>query len=342
MRTLFLLLTIPFFLACGSKNSNDNKTDDQKNVEPIDSLKYLSDNIQRNSKDAFHWAKRAKYFFRIGNVGDAKHDYEEAILRDSTNANYRVKYADVLIAYLDLPGAKYNYEYALKYDSLNANAYVGMGHIYTLLDNPGMATVYLNKAYSINKNLPSAYFLEGLIYRADFEKTKRPESWERSKSSFQTATELKPDYFEAYIILGDMNTIEDTDLALDYYSSAIEAAPQSSLAWYSKATYYQSKNKYAQAKYCYRKIIGFDSLYFDAHYNQGYLQLSIDKDYDSAIFFFEAALTIDSLSARAFNNLGLSHEYKGDKESAIKNYKKAIEIDPEFELARKNLGIVTN
>ncbi|MFK8045679.1 MAG: tetratricopeptide repeat protein [Crocinitomicaceae bacterium] len=342
MKYLFLLLAIPFFLSCNTNKSNESETEVKENVEAVDSLKYLSDNINRNSQDAFHWAKRAKYFFRIGNVNDAKHDYEEAILRDSTNANYRVKYADVLIAYLDLAGAKYNYEYALKYDSLNANAYVGMGHIYTLLDNPGMATVYLNKAYSINKNLPSAYFLEGLIYRADFDKTKREESWTRSKSSFQTATELKPDYFEAYIMLGDMNTMEDNDLAIDYYSSAIDAAPQSSLAWYSKGTYYQSKKKYEQAKYCYRKIVGFDSLYFDAHYNQGYIQLSIDREYDSAIYFFKAALNIDSLSARAYNNLGLSQEYKGDKEGAIRNYKKAIEIDPEFELARKNLRIVTN
>ena len=343
MKYLLLSFSVLTFIAC-NPSVEKIEEDDVKPTEivSIDSLKYLSENIQENSQEASNWANRANYFFRIGNVKDAKHDFEEAILRDSTNANYRARYADVLIAFLDLSGAKYNYEYALKYDSLNAHAYVGMGHIYALIDNPGMATVYLNKAYGINKNLPEAYFLEGLIYRADFDKTKREESWKRSKSSFQTATELRPDYYEAFLMLGDMNVAEDNDLAIDYYSSAIEIAPKSSQAWYAKGGYYQNHSKYEQAKYCYRRIIEFDSLYFDAFYNQGYIQLTIDKDYDSAIYFFEKSVEIDSVSARGYNNLGLSQEYKGDIENAIKNYKKALKIDPEFELAKKNLRIVNN
>lgn len=342
MKYLFILLNIVFFIACNPAEKPAKDKAVQIQNEPIDSVKLLSTNIQNNSKDASNWANRGNYFFRLGNVTDAKKDFEEAIIRDSTNANYRTRYADVLIAFLDLSGAKYNYEYAIKMDSLHARAYIGMGHVYALIDNPGMATVYLNKAYGINRNLPEAYFLEGLIYRADFDKTKREESWKRSKSAFQTATELRPNYYEAFLMLGEMNTLEDNDLAIDYYSSAIQIAPKSSQAWYAKGGYYQNHSKYEQAKYCYRKIISFDSLFFDAYYNQGYIQLTIDKNYDSAIYFFEQSITIDSLSARGYNNLGLSQEYNGDNKRAIKSYKKALEIDPEFELAQKNLRIATN
>jgi tetratricopeptide (TPR) repeat protein len=343
MKFLYIVLFSFGFIACKPSNTNEAvNTDSDSTAMEVDSLQFLSEQIQKNAFDATAWADRAQYFFRIGNVKDAKHDFEEAILRDSTNAAYRSRYADVLIAFLDLSGAKYNYEYALKYDSLNARAYVGLGHIYALIDNPGMATVYLNKAYGINRNLPEAYFLEGLIYRADFDKTKREESWKRSKSSFQTATELDPDYYEAFLMLGDMNSAEDNDLAIDYYASAIDIAPKSSQAWYAKGGYYQNHEKYEQAKYCYRKILSFDSTYFDAVYNQGYIQLTIDKDFDSAIYFFEKSIVIDSLSARAYNNLGLAQEYKGDNAQAIASYKKALEIDPKFELAEKNLRIVTN
>ena len=67
-------------------------------------------------------------------------DLEEAIMLDSTNAKYRYKYGNVLIGVLDLAGAKYNFEYAIKRDSMLAEAYVGLGRVYALIDNPGMAT----------------------------------------------------------------------------------------------------------------------------------------------------------------------------------------------------------
>ncbi|MFK8039307.1 MAG: tetratricopeptide repeat protein [Crocinitomicaceae bacterium] len=339
---LIFSLTV-FLIACGTSEKDANITsDDEITVIEVDSVKWLTDKIQENSSSAINWANRGRYFFSVGNVKGSKKDYEEAILRDSLNADYRVRYADILVAFLDLSGAKYNYEYALKQDSLNARAYVGMGHIFTLIDNPGMATVYLNKAYGINQNLPQAYFLEGLIYRVDFDQTAREESWKRAKSSFQTATELKPNYYEAYLMLGDMNSQEDNDLALDYYSSAIEVAPKSSEAWYAKGGYYQNHKKYDQAKYCYRKIIEFDTLYFDAFYNQGFMQLNFDKNFDSSAYFFEKCVEIDSLSARAYNNLGLSQEYIGEIEKAKLNYKKSLKIDPDYDLAKKNLRIVNN
>lgn len=338
--SLFFALSI-ILIACNTPQKPKNIITDD--VMPmLDSLEILSERIQDNSSVAFHWADRGRYFFSIGNVKDAKRDYEEAILRDSTDANYRTCYADILVAFLDLSAAKYNYEYALSQDSLNARAYVGLGHIYALIDNPGMATVFLNKAYGINQNLPEAYFLEGLIYRVDFDQTGREESWKRSKSSFQTATELKPNYYEAYLMLGDMNAQEDNDLALDYYGSAIEIAPSSTEAWYAKGGYYQNHKKYEQAKYCYRKIIEYDTVFFDAFYNQGFIQLNFDKNNDSAVFFFKKATLIDSLSARAFNNLGLSLEYVGEIEKAKWNYEKALEIDPDYDLAKKNLRIVNN
>ena len=118
MKYLFILLSSLFFMACSPAEKPSEKEILPIEEEYIDSLKFLSENIQNNSKDATTWSKRANYFFRLGNLKDAKRDYEEAILRDSTNAQYRTRYGDVLVAFLDLSGAKYNYEYAIEMDSL--------------------------------------------------------------------------------------------------------------------------------------------------------------------------------------------------------------------------------
>ncbi|MFD1551187.1 hypothetical protein DNU06_16735 [Putridiphycobacter roseus] len=337
IRIAFILL-ITMLVACQPKETNTEEK--PQVIAEVDSFKILSDAIANASSDAKNWVNRADYFIKIGNIKDAKIDLEKAILLDSTNTTYRYKYGNVLIGVLDLAGAKYNFEYVIKRDTMHAEAYVGLGRVYALIDNAGVATAYLNKAYKINKNLPEAYFLEGLIYRSDYQETERPESWKRAKSSFQTAVEQNPNFYDAHIMLGVMNAAEDNVEALDNFNSALAIAPESTEAWYNKGIYYQEHKKYSQAKYCYRKIVALDTAFYEAYYNQGYIQNGLDKNYDSAIYFFEKATLIDSLSANAFNNLGLAHEYKGNDQMAIKYYKKAIQLQPDFALAKKNLDIV--
>ena len=344
MKYLLVVVLAAVCIACNSgekKTVNETPTDTIVDTVEVDSFKLLSERIQKNPDIAMNWVQRGDYFFKLGNLNDARLDYEQAVVLDSLNADYRVKYGNVLIGFLELQGAKYNFEHALKHDSLNADAYVGLGKVYAFIDNPGMATVFLNKAYKVNPYLPEAYLLEGLIYREDYEQTKRPESWKRAKSSFQTAIEQNPEYYDAYIMLGDMNGAEGKDMeALDYYSSAIQILPERVEGWYKKGMQYQTNEKYEQARYCYRKIHAIDSTYTDAYYNQGFLHLEKEpKNFDSAMYYYRKLIEIDSLYFKAYNDIGLILEYNDEIDSAIYNYKKALEINPDFEMAKKNLKI---
>src|SRR5690606_37317941 len=132
-----------------------------------------------------------------------------------------------------------------------------------------------------------------------------------------------------------------SDLALDYFESAIDIAPQSSEAWYNKGMILQERKNYENAKICYKKIIEFDSTYPNAYYNQGYIFLVHEKLYDSSKYYFEKTILYDDQYYQAYNNLGLSFEYLGEKDSAAKYYRKAIEINPDFKLAKDNLHFVT-
>lgn len=324
------------------KNNSKIQNSDTTKVQVIevDSLKFLTDQIQSNTQKAENWAARALYFLRIGNVSDATVDMKSAVRLDSNNLRYRNHYASLLISTLDLETAMDNYEYILSVDSSNAKAYVGMGHIYALINNPGLATGYLNKAYKIDPHLSEAYFLEGLIYRSDFYETGREESWERALSSFQTAVEQNPDYYSAYIEMGVMNNERGNDIALEYFNTAIDIAPKSIEAWYNKAMYFQNRRELNLSKICYRTIVEIDSTYPESYYNQGYIQLVYDKNNDSAIYFFEKTVALDSLHFKGYNNLGLANEYNGDIEKAKLNYRKSIEINPDFKLAKDNLHIV--
>jgi tetratricopeptide (TPR) repeat protein len=337
---LIVLSLILLFTSCDSNKAAENMNvtlKDTVKIEAIDSLVYFTNKIKDNPNVARSWAARSNYNLSLGSVNDALIDMSTAVTLDSTNVDYRVGFADLLMGTLDLEGAQYNYNYALAIDSSNAKAYVGNGRIYALLNNPGMATGYLNKAYKIDPHLSEAYFLEGMIYRSDFYETGRDESWDRALSSYQTAVEQNPKYYSAYIEMGVMNYEMGKDIALDYFNTAIDIAPNSTEAWYNKGMFYQTKKDYNTAKWCYRTILGIDSSYSQAYFNQGYISLSYEEQFDSAVFFFEKAIENDSLYFYAYNNLGLSHERNGDMIKAKSAYRSAIEINPDFKLAKENL-----
>jgi len=341
---LYILIIFLSFYSCNT-NGTQEKQIETKKVDSlqvkVDSLEYLTTQIKNRSDLSSNWYNRATYFLRQGSLKDAMIDMKSAIRLDTINTVYRNKYADLLVTTLDIEKALENYKYVLSVDSSNAKAYVGMGRVYALVNNPGMATGYLNKAYQIDPHLSEAYFLEGMIYRADFEETKRKESIERALSSFQTATEQKPDFYAAYIEMGVINHKLGNDIALDYYNTAIDIAPKSTEAWYNKGKFFQDKKMYTEAKYCFRKINEIDSTHTEAYYNQGYIKMEFEKELDSAIYFFNHVTQLDSLHLYAYNNLGLALERSGEIEKAKSAYRKAIDINPDFKLAKNNLNIIS-
>jgi tetratricopeptide (TPR) repeat protein len=330
--------------SCDSKTNSDNTVviKDTTQVSIVnDSLKFLTDNIQTNSSNSKPWFDRANYFLRRGGIKDALIDMKSAVRLDTNNVIYLNKYADLLVTTLDIEKALTNYGKALFIDSSNTKAYIGMARVYALVNNPGMATGYLQKAYKIDPHLSEAYFLEGMIYRSDFEETGREESIKRALSSFQTAVEQNPNYYSAYIQMGVINHKLQNDIALDYFNTAIAIEPKSTEAWYNKGKYFQDKQMLEEAKYCYRTISEIDSLYSEAYYNQGYIKMIFENDLDSAIYFFNYTIQVDSLHLYAYNNLGLSLERNGEIEKAKTAYRSAIEINPDFKLAKNNLNIIS-
>jgi len=339
----FLYFSIVLFVltSCGepvvNRKDTANKNDSIVDKEPIDSLAYFSKNIKQNGQVARNWVNRSDYFLCLGNTSDALVDIKAAVQLDTTNVLNRTKLANLYLKTLDLNGAFTNYNYVLSRDSSSVQAYVGLGKVYAYLDNPGMATGYLNKAYGIDKHNAEAYFLEGLIYRGDYYKTGREESWERALSSYRTATVQNPKYFSAYIQMGVMHDEKGNDIALDYYNAALNVKPNNTEAWYNKGMYFQTRQKYEVANECYRKINEIDSMYANAYHNQGYIKMLVDKDLDSALYFFNKTIEVDSFHFGAYNHLGLTYEDKGDLVKALKFYEKAVEINPEFKVAIKNV-----
>jgi len=325
--------------SCGGEEVS-NETNDVAidSLTPIDSLAYYKEKLNANPDNPIVIFERAQYYIRHGKVEMAQTDLEGILKKDSSNLKAQLLYADIKLANLDLETSKYHYLYVLDKDSTNTGAFIGMGKIFAALDNSAQAIYYLSEALRVDPYLAEPYFTKGLIYRSDYYKTGREESWSRAVSSFQTAVEQDPNYYAAYVEMGVMYDQKGDSLSLEYYNSALEIFPESIEAWYNKGMYYQNRGEVDNALSCYYKLNKIDPTWADPYYNLGYIHLIMTNELDSAIYYFEKSTTLDPLFYQAYNNLGLAHEKSGDNQKARKYYLKAIDINPDFQLAKDNLN----
>lgn len=332
------------FASCsGEQNSNNDNNDSDTTNQVVDSLTYYKNRLKADENNPNVIFERAQYYLRHAEIQLAQADLETILGRDSSNLKAQKLYADIALSGLDLETSKYHYEYILKKDSTNTGALIGLGKIYSALDSRPTAIYYLSEALKVNPYLPEPYFMKGLIYRADYyerhpDDPKKDESWKRALSSFQTSVEQDPDYYSAYIEMGVMYDEIGDSIALEYYNSALDIFPESIEAWYNKGMYYQNRGEVDNALSCYYKLNGIDGTWADPFYNIGYIHLIMTDELDSAIFYFERSTELDPTFYQAYNNLGLAYEKKDDRVNAKKYYLKAIEINPDFQLAKNNLN----
>lgn len=104
--------------------------------------------------------------------------------------------------------------------------------------------------------------------------------------------------------------------------------------------HYQNK-RYKRALEEFKKVEKEISEEKRASFNRGAAEYRAG-DYDSAIKSFEksARAKNPSLRTRSLYNLGNSYYEKGDKINAINSYLKALEVDPNFVPAKKNIELL--
>lgn len=206
-----------------------------------------------------------------------------------------------------------------------------LGEFYMYAENYEEAFVYINNCLKQDVYNAEAYFLKGMIYKSLKDTAK-------AVSSFQTCVEQNPDYYDAHLQLGLIYASVYNDLALAYYDNAIEIRPKSVEALYNKALYFQSIKQFTEADNLYKEILEKDPNYYIAFYNMGFLRLVYSDDYDSAAHLFTLAIEKDPNYFEAYYNRGYAFELMEQKDKALLDYKKALNIKPDFTLAAKGIS----
>lgn len=325
------VVMVAFLYSCtetGSSTSSTVETTPETNDvvdEVIDSLKIYNDIIVNNPSQSSGYHNRAKYHVATGNLEAAMNDVDRAIKIDSLESPFHVTRGNVFLRQGNIALAKTNYDRAIKIDKNNRAAHIAFSKYYMALTNYDKALSHADDALRLDVNDPKTYFLKGRIFLGSADTA-------RAKSSFRTAAEMKPDYFEPYYLLGVISADEGDPLAEQYYNSALEVKPGNPEALYGLGYYYMNQDNKDGAFEIFRKLQGIEARDPIVNFNLGYLHM-FNSELDSAIHYYGLAIDNSQDYFQAYYNRGLCKEEKGQFEEARMDYQAAIDLKPDYQVA---------
>ena len=315
------------FVGCGGPYPSPEGADNQNAVN-LDSAAHFNAWILESPDDASRYVDRAAWHLRLGRISLGLADLNLALKADSNHAPAWSAKADAL--YL-------NQAFEPCIEHLDACLEVAPSHLPCLIRRAEMhihlgqhpeAFAHLNDVLRQDALNHEAYWMKGMIYRDQGNVA-------NAKSSFQTAVEVNPDFFDGYIALGLALAAENDTLAIGYYTTAMALNPNSVEAKYNLAYFLQRRQPTSRpfllrALSLYRDILKLDSQNATAAFNQGYIHLEHFQQYDSAVVHFTRAIEALPYYHQAFYNRGLAYESLDNLTQAELDYREALSYQSDF------------
>ncbi|MBO75584.1 MAG: hypothetical protein CMD33_09955 [Flavobacteriales bacterium] len=315
-----LVLLYIGFTACGERGSEGAAVVISSRVDSLEAAILEAP----NAPEPYH--ARAQYNSSQGDPQSAFEDWGLALKADSAFAPAWENRIDLLYRMQNMEACLEELNACIRFAPQSVPCLIRRAEFNIHLNQAERAFNDLNQALQINDQLHEAYWMKGKIYAANGDT-------EKAISSFQTAIEVNPTFFDGFISLGLFLAERGDPIAEEFYRSAIELRPQSLEAQYNFAMFLQQEQRLDEAIGSYREILALDSTNATACFNQGYIHLEYFAQYDSARFWFTEAIKRLPYYHQAFFNRGLARESLGDLAGSISDYSEALRIKPDYTVA---------
>ena len=312
------------FVSCGTpETERNNASPDRKNP-----LQVLDEAILERPNDPQVYHERATWKMAELDPQGAFDDWELALRADSSFALAWENQADMLFQMQKFEDCLSKLDGCLKHSPESTPCLLKRAEFAIHLQQFEQAFQFLNDALRLNDQLHEAYWMKGKIYATTGAE-------EKALSSYQTAIEVNPNFYEGFITLGIFLAERSDAMAEEYYRSAMELKPAAVEPVYNLAVHYQNENRLEEALTLYRKILALDPENATASFNQGYIHLEYLTNYDSAVHWFSEAIVRLPYYHQAFFNRGLAYESLGMNSAAIEDYSQALRIKPDYTVAAR-------
>jgi len=223
------------------------------------------------------------------------------------------------------------FEHALKITDDNWLAHTNFGK--ALFDEGRLdgAVYHYNKAITIKPDcVPALYNLgKALSDSGDIDRA----AW-----FYKKVLKIEPDYVGAHNNLGNILAVNGNfDEAVRHYKEALRINSEDIDAHNNLANVLAAQGEQDEAVRHYTEAIRIDPGYANAHYNFGNLLAEMDQEkFRGAVTYFSKGIKIGPKYAVAYNQIGVNLARQGQLKKAGELFLKAIRIDPNYALARKN------
>jgi tetratricopeptide (TPR) repeat protein len=329
LRPFLFVLAALLLAACHDNRTarlEANNADDSQQFDSINAL------IKASPNNPTLYYERAKMHYDLRDHAASLNDVGRALKLDSSNTEFYLLLADLKLISKESRASRDALLKAYQRNPNDIHVLLRLGELYMIVQDAETSFKYLNEALKADVYNATAYRLKGFNYKYLGDTT-------NAVSSFQTAIEQDPNDYDSYLQLGFLYSTIGHDIALDYYNNALRVRPQSVEALYAKGLFLQTINRSREAIDTYKKILSITDEYFDAYYNIGYVYLVQVQQFDSAIYHFNKAIEFGPPSyVEAVYNRGLCHERAGDIKQAEADYREALRMNPQYDLAALGLG----
>jgi tetratricopeptide (TPR) repeat protein len=327
----FLAIILALTLAGCNGNGTDGQTEtaaadpDTTGLSSGKRMDELNELIIQDPNNPDNYYQRAFAHFYMADPEGAIADIKTAIDLDPENGEYYHAKGLFFHSVLRMEEAKTAFEQALTFkpDIKQSNLY--LAKIYLALYRYDEVFKHVNNELKVDVNCAEAYFLKGVAYEEKGDTA-------NAVSSYITASEQEPDYYDAFIRLGVIYTQRRDPLAMEFYRNALRVRPTSTEVLHNMAVAQQRMGRYDEAVLTYQQIINLNPDYALSYYNLGYLYLEHDTATAKAIEYFRLALEKGpgNYLTHTWYNLGLAYERSGQREKAVQAYREVIKADGNY------------
>ncbi|MGF1542207.1 MAG: tetratricopeptide repeat protein [Pleurocapsa sp.] len=225
------------------------------------------------------------------------------------------------------------YQKALELDVNFSHTYHNLAKVYDQLGEQQKATAYLYKALTLN---PSGVSAEDKFQLGRALLSQGNQS--AALSCLRQALQLKPDYADAYVLLGEIfyNKQRESE-AQTCYAQAVKYQTNNSLAYFRLGQIAAKQQNDKQAFNFYKQAIALEPEHPEAYHYLGEI-LDRQERWGEAIKVYRQAIKFNPDFSWSYNNLGYAYLQQKQYHQAIEAYRQAIKLNPEFFWSYQNLG----
>lgn len=261
--------------------------------------------IRKTQRDELFYHKIADICVKSNNMDAAVQCYKRALEASPYNRDLLIKLATVTQTFFpeNIDDAIDYYNKLLEVDTENSQIYYELGHLYLKKEDKIHAVVAFKLA--LEKDCDNAFYNNSLAYSYV-----QAELYDEAIEYYQKAIKLNPDKEWTSIVCQALGSIYhqikgNSEAAIATFQAGIILDPQNSEIYLSMGDVYMA-----------------------------------DGDLDNAIRAYCDSISVNGEDYRAYSKAAIALWEKDFMEEAIVAYHRAIELNPEYDIARNNLGVI--